>query len=274
MNNPNSATPLAGAFVSYDANESVIQQRGSPVRRGRPDATNRRPSFSPPVDMPCGAVNRLADLHDLMSSSPVTWVFAGDSITQGALYTEGWRSFTEHFAERVRWEMRRFADVVINTGVVGGNSTDLLANLEAQALRFRPDVVLILIGMNEAVTGSAGHFAFRKNMYEIVGQIREAEAIPVLQTPNTVYQPFAELWKDLPAYVDIIREVAQESGSPLVDHWQHWQQAKPDPAARLLWLQDQSIHPNVYGHREMARLVCRALGIFDSASLTCRLESP
>jgi lysophospholipase L1-like esterase len=210
----------------------------------------------------------------LSEAASTTWVFTGDSITHGALYTEGWRSYPEHFAERVRWELRRFQDVVINTGVIGEGSARLLANLDARVLRFRPDVALVMIGMNNAVSGIAGRPQFRDNLYEIVGRIREAETIPVLQTPNTIFEPNARRWSDLPAYVDIIREVARETSSALVDHWQHWREAKPDPAQVLDWLQDQSIHPNVYGHRALARHLCRALGIFDPASLTCRLAVP
>src|SRR6185369_2185909 len=80
--------------------------------------------------------------HLLRGTQPTTWVFTGDSITHGALFTEGWRSFPEHFAERVRWELRRFHDVVINTGVCGERSGGLLANLESRMLRFHPDVAL------------------------------------------------------------------------------------------------------------------------------------
>ncbi len=131
-----------------------------------------------------------------------------------------------------------------------------------------------MIGMNNAVSGVAGRSQFRENLYEIVGRIREGETIPVLQTPNTVFEPNARRWSDLPAYVEIIREVARETSSALVDHWQHWREVKPDPAQTLEWLQDQSIHPNVYGHRALSPHPCRALGIFDPASLTCRLTVP
>jgi hypothetical protein len=46
----------------------------------------------------------------LTGTEPVTWLFTGDSITHGALHTMGWRSYPEHFAERVRWELRRMRD--------------------------------------------------------------------------------------------------------------------------------------------------------------------
>ena len=97
------------------------------------------------LEPPAHASQALGFISGLVAGTqPVTWVFAGDSITHGALYTEGWRSFPEHFAERIRWELRRSQDVVINTGVFGEKSAGLLANLEARALRFLPDTDSIL----------------------------------------------------------------------------------------------------------------------------------
>jgi len=208
----------------------------------------------------------------LAGASPVTWVFAGDSITHGALYTEGWRCFSEQFTERVRWELRRLYDVVINTGVVGETSTGMLANLQSRVLRFCPEVVLVLIGVNDALAGPDGQSLFRDNLHEIVRQIRQVGGFAILQTPNAVYPQHSRFLRNLPAYVAVIRDVAHESQTMLVDHFRHWQQAKPEPDQLLGWLQDQSMHPNVYGHREMARLIYRRLGIFDPKSLSCRLD--
>lgn len=248
------------------------------LQTARTKRASRRAAEKPaaaPIAVPESAADDLAFIAGLLKGTPAaTWVFTGDSITHGALYTEGWRSFPEHFAERVRWELRRVQDVVINTGVVGERTGGLLANLESRVLRFHPEVVMLLIGMNDALSGPEGRTEFRNNLLEIVGRLREAGAVTVLQTPNTVYERYASQWVDLPAYVDIIREMAHETGSPLVDHWQHWKESKPEQAQLVAWLQDQSIHPNVYGHREMARHICRALGIYDRRSLTCRLEAP
>lgn len=212
--------------------------------------------------------------HLVRGPVPVTWVFTGDSITHGALFTEGWRSFVEHFSERIRWELRRFDDVVINTGACGESITGLQQRLEQRVLRFRPDVVLILFGMNDSLAGPAGRQAFRSGLEDVTSRIRVSGAIPVLQTPNRVYFPYAASRRDLPAYVEIVRDVAVRNEVPLIDHWRHWETIKPNPLAHLDWLQDQSIHPNHFGHREMARLICTAFDIFDPASLTCRYNSP
>src|SRR4029077_19894017 len=67
---------------------------------------------------PPAAEAGLAGIKQLLAGKrPLTWVFTGDSITHGALHTLGWRSYPEHFAERVRWEQRRMRHVGIHTGI-------------------------------------------------------------------------------------------------------------------------------------------------------------
>ena len=55
----------------------------------------------------------------IANKEPIIWVFIGASVTQGALHTYGWKSYVEHFQERIRTEMRRMTDIVINSGISG-----------------------------------------------------------------------------------------------------------------------------------------------------------
>jgi lysophospholipase L1-like esterase len=217
----------------------------------------------------------LAGIKKLLAGmAALTWVFTGDSITHGALHTLGWRSYPEHFAERVRWELHRMRDVVINTGISGENAGGLLADIEWRVLRFDPAVVSIMIGMNDAAGGASGRDPFRQNLTSLVEKVRENGAIPLLNTPNTIYEKNVDNRADLPAFAQIVREVAATTHCGLVDHWAHWQQAKPNQEDLLPWLEDQRLHPGVYGHREFAKLIFRDLGIFDETSPTCLLEVP
>lgn len=217
----------------------------------------------------------LAAIRDLLAGqAPLTWVFTGDSITHGALHTLGWRSYPEHFAERVRWELRRMRDIVINSGISGERTGGLLADLEWRVLRFQPSVVLIMIGMNDCTAGPDGHESFRRDLKSLVERARDAGALPILNTPNTVYTANASGRADLPAYAEIVRAVAGEEHVALVDHWNYWQAAKPNQEDLLPWIEDKSIHPGVYGHRAFARLIFKELGIHDENSPTCKLEVP
>lgn len=254
-----------GAVALTFASRAVSASRASAAEQAA--ASPQRPLVDPK-----SGVDGIQQL--LKSPEPLTWVLTGDSITHGALHTKGWRSYPEHFAERVRWEMRRVRDVVINTGISGDRTGGLLKDMQWRALRFQPDVVSVMLGMNDCTAGAAGRDTFRTNLLAIVEKTLGAGAIPLLHAPNTIYVKNAGGRADLEAYAEIVRQVADSQKVALVDHWQHWQKTKPDQEALLPWLEDRSIHPGVYGHREMAKLTFRVLGIYDEQSPTCQLEVP
>ncbi|MGH8881558.1 MAG: SGNH/GDSL hydrolase family protein, partial [Stackebrandtia sp.] len=106
-----------------------------------------------------------AEIHRLLSGEePITWVFTGDSITQGAFFTNGWRHYVQHFEERVRWELLRKWDFVINTGVSAERSEHILADYHNRVTRFVPAIVSLMIGTNDATSGPAGREAFRSHV--------------------------------------------------------------------------------------------------------------
>jgi lysophospholipase L1-like esterase len=213
-------------------------------------------------------------IKDLLSGSAhLTWVFTGDSITHGALHTMGWRSYPEHFAERVRWELQRLQDVVINTGISGDRMSRLLQNDDWRVWRFQPDVVSLMMGMNDCVDGPRGRFEYRRNLATFLKGAEQHRAKLLLHAPNPIIFAANARRHDLPAYVDELRGFAHDHGLPLIDHYQYWLGAhKPDDLVYLL--NDGAIHPNQYGHIEMAKLMFQKLGIFDPESRTCRLFVP
>ena len=211
----------------------------------------------------------------LKADKPLTWVFTGDSITQGALHTYGWRSYPEHFSERIRFEMRRGLDYVINTGISGDTSAKLLSQFERRIGFFKPDVVFIMIGTNDAAQGISGLESYKVNLIKLVKQVRQAGGIPILNTPNPILQESGsgKMRTSLLEYVQGIRDIARQEKVLLIDHWRHWETEKPDSDAMIRWLADSS-HPNHYGHLEMAKEIFRALGVFDPDSNTCKLFVP
>jgi len=202
---------------------------------------------------------------------PVTWLITGDSITHGALHTHGWRSYPEHFAERVRWELRRVRDVVINTGISGDTAPGLLKDIDHRVLRFRPTVVSIMMGMNDATAGPAGRERFVSAYNAVIDRVRaETGALILLHTPNPI-TPAATRRQDLPAYAARVREIARERSTALVDHDKAWRE-RGTPLNYLL--NDGTIHPNHHGHALFAHTMCIALGIHDPNSPTGRLYIP
>jgi lysophospholipase L1-like esterase len=209
----------------------------------------------------------------LAGNAPLKYVFAGDSIAQGALHTMGWRDYTQLFAERVRFEMSRRQDVVINTAVSGWRIGDVAAGIDWGVLQFRPQVVSIAVGTNDCVDGEAGLVAFRATLDSVIDRVRDgAGAAVMLHTPPRLLPLDESRWSNLHLYVEQIRELAEAKKAALMDHYAEWSDAA-DGGVPLHWLGD-AIHPNEYGHRAMARLMFRTLGIWDSASDVCRLYIP
>ncbi|MEO8127364.1 MAG: SGNH/GDSL hydrolase family protein [Bryobacteraceae bacterium] len=212
----------------------------------------------------------------LQGKEPLTWVFTGDSITHGALHTMGWRSYVEIFAERVRFELRRSRDIVINTGISGNRMTGLVPDAEWRVYRFQPQVVSLMMGMNDCVAGPAGRETYRAELTKFLAMLIERKSLLLLHTPNpiVIIDPAKELRKDLPAYVDILRKFASDNAVPLIDHYQQWQETRKDLYSMIYVLNDANIHPNHFGHILLANLLFEKLGIFDPASRVCRMFIP
>ena len=207
----------------------------------------------------------------LESKTPTVWVFTGNSITQGALHTYGQRAFPEIFAERVRWEMRRGMDVVINTAISGNTSQNILDDFKLRVARFHPDVIILMIGTNDAGRLSIQHF--ENNLIQLVKEIRAIDAIPVLLTPNPIIISRDSGRKDLEQYVIKTREISKKNQVILVDNWTIWNtelQEKYQGEA-LTKLLDDPFHPNGLGHQELAISLFKALFIFDENSPSCRI---
>ena len=205
------------------------------------------------------------------ADQPLLWVITGDSITQGAKWLGRERAYPEILQERVRWELKRRRDLFINSAISGEKTVGLLADFEWRVLRFRPDVVSIMIGMNNATFGPAGREGFESDLREMLARIRAGGAIPILHRTNPIdgENPGSTSRADLPAYNDVIHQVAQSTKTILVDHWSHWRKEKNTAIALREWLADP-IHPNAAGHRQFAIELFRSLGCYDATAPSCQ----
>jgi len=206
--------------------------------------------------------------HLVRSPGGLTWIFAGDSISMGACHTQGHRSFAEFFSERLRWELGRQMDVVINTSVAGETARGLLHNLDHRVLRFPANVASLLIGLNDARAPGADLSEFHDTLEQIIQVLRDREIIPLLQTPNRVHR--SEDVESLEPYVNTMRDLAAGYGLACIDHWAHWAIAAGHRPVLQSWLDGDGVHPNRRGHREMAKLIFAQLDILDSTSPSCR----
>ena len=209
----------------------------------------------------------------LQAEQPNVWLFYGDSITHGALHTNGHRDYPELFEERVRFELGRRMDIIINTAISGNNTNALLDSFDWRVARFQPHVVFIMIGMNDCNQGcNITVEQFKQNLHTIKEKLDTIGAMPVLQTTCPILPgstPGREPYFD--DYMDAVRRAAEQLDVPLVDHTAYWR----EQSDRLYYWMSNAFHPNEYGHRAFARTLFRDLGIDDpESSKTCQLFIP
>ncbi len=205
----------------------------------------------------------LGRLHRLLQSpKPITWVFTGDSVTQGAKWAGDYRPYPDIVSERIRWELKRSRDIVVNTAISGSRARDILHDFNWRVAHLHPDVVSLMVGMNDCVGGKQQEESFQANLEELVRRIRLIGAIPVLHTTNTTLHDKDRT--DLPRYNIIIRRVAVSESVILVDNWSQWQENRTSGNLNA-WL-GNSIHPNGLGHIQIAQEMLRTLEIFDATS--------
>ena len=207
----------------------------------------------------------------LRDKDPIKWLFYGDSITQGSYHTQGHRDYTELFSERIRFEMGRRLDVIINTAVSGDTSYDLINRFEWSVAQFDPHVVFIMVGINDCCDDNPIPFHdFRNNLIKLIDDIKKADGLPILQTPCGLLIKSCKLQKRFQEMVGIIRYIGESKNIPLIDHATYWEK-NPDKAK--LWMNDET-HPNKYGHRVLANYLFKSLAIDSSAYASSNLFFP
>ena len=199
----------------------------------------------------------------LESEKPAKWLFCGDSITHGVYHTFGMHDYVQIFEARVRWELKRYTDIVIRTATTNWTTQSILDNIEWCILQFQPDVVSLMIGMNDANCLTLDQFI--DNYHQILDIIKsKTKSEIIIHTPNTII-PNSDTRREqeLPAIVEEIRAIGKEYNLMVIDHYAEYSKARTDdPRRTYSWMSD-SIHPNVMGHKAFARLIFKELNIWD-----------
>ncbi|WP_415319535.1 SGNH/GDSL hydrolase family protein [Clostridium perfringens] len=199
-------------------------------------------------------------------------VFTGDSITHGPLHTKGYRSYTEHFRERLKEKFKNENIMVFNTGVSGATTRDIIRDFHICVNIYDPDVVFIMLGMNDSSNQIVPLEEYRSNILELINKVREIGAIPIIQTSNIIKMDLSR--KSLKFYMDIVRAVARENNVMLIDHYSHWEELEKENSNIKNELLNDLIHPNEKGHLEIVKFIFKELDIFEEDSYTCNLSYP
>lgn len=192
-----------------------------------------------------------------------TVVFFGDSITDA-----GRREDPDRLGDGY---VRLLADqlsgiTVINAGIGGNRATDLQARLDDDVLAHRPDLVSIMIGINDTWRkldhdDPTSTEAYEASYRDLLTRITATGARVILLEPFVlpVTEEQATSWRDdLDPKIDAVRRMAAEFAVPLVqlDVELNRLAAQLGSAA----LAGDGVHPSPRGHAEIARLWLETAG--------------
>ncbi|MGT2971696.1 sialidase domain-containing protein [Streptococcus azizii] len=208
------------------------------------------------------------DIQDkLAGTKPLTWLFMGDSITHGALWTKGYDSVPQLFEKYLLQDLHRENDVVINTAVSGATSEDTVRRLESRLEQYQPDVVVVMLGANDSLTVTPEKF--KENLQTIVNRAKLKNASVIFRTPTPT--KITARSANLPALIEKMREVAEENRILLVDQYTPLNDLLT--STPYLWepkytymADSPALHPGANGQAYLNSLLIGAIGNVPYAS--------
>jgi lysophospholipase L1-like esterase len=142
--------------------------------------------------------------NDLYGASPATIAFLGDSVTQGCfeLFESG-RAIDTVFENKNAYSTRLSEILhvffpkshinVINCGISGDNAQNGLSRLERDVLPFKPDLVVVSYGLNDAGKGEAGLEAYTSALDGIFKKVKASGAECIFMTENAMNTHVSDL---------------------------------------------------------------------------------
>jgi len=152
-------------------------------------------------------------------------------------------------------------------GIGGHKSNQMLARLEKDVLRHKPDWMTLSCGVNDVWHGPRGVDlkSYKKNITEIVKHAQAAGVKVVLLTSTMIKEDQSnDLNQKLMPYNEFIKELAKEKKCLLADLNADMQAALktfPPDAPKGKQLTSDGVHMNKAGNIMMARGVAKAFGL-------------
>lgn len=156
---------------------------------------------------------------------------------------------------------------IINKGISGNRTPDILKRMQNDHLDLKPDVVTILIGINEVLRyfdspgiKQVGCEEYSKNLDEILEKLKTSARKIFVLTPFLVKKNDGHvMYEIVQGYRDIASRAAKKAGVELINLQTAFDKYL-DKAEPELYSQD-SVHPTICGHMVIAKELINAFGM-------------
>ena len=197
-------------------------------------------------------------------------VFQGDSITDAGRDRDDVHNlgggYPLYAASAIREQTPEIDFEFINKGISGNRTSQLFDRFYSDALAFEPDIISILIGINDIWHRyGSGKVAttdaqFELNYRSILERIRrESNAKIMILAPFLLdKEPFEGMRADLERMLPVVRQLADEYADvfvPLDKYFEEALKTQPEP----LYYSADGVHPNDNGRAFIGKLYAEAI---------------
>ncbi|MFD0673415.1 SGNH/GDSL hydrolase family protein [Cohnella sp. GCM10027633] len=197
-----------------------------------------------------------------------TVLFQGDSITDAGRSRDGFanrglgQGYANLIAGRVGMSQAEAGHSFLNRGIGGNRVSDVYARWNEDAINLRPDVISLLIGVNDAwrtvhklPEGASDRFEriYRHLLEETKETMPDAALVlcePFVLPVGMVAEAWDEWRSILDRYGAVVRALAGEYGASFVSLQEPFDKAT-ERAEADYWLPD-GVHPSAAGHELIA----------------------
>ena len=231
---------LANVFVNYNARE-IAEADVFPIGAPLPAPTRE--------DLAKKASRVPKARQKLESGGKLRIGFWGDSVTCGGDASRPERRFPDGFVLELRKKYPNAQIEFFNAGIGGSNTRGRLANLHADVIEKKPDLVIIEFVNDMGFPRSL----MRKHYYDAIGQVRAIGGEVILITPHFTMPSmmrFGTVWDaDSRPACQALREIAAEKQVGLADAARAWQHLCKRGIPYTTLLHNGINHPDDRGHR-------------------------
>ena len=206
-------------------------------------------------------------------------VCLGDSITQGGEGPGGYVWLFRHYLTALYPDQNM---EVLNAGISGHKSTDMLARFQRDVLDKKPDMVTISVGVNDVWHGFYDNHPmgdgpkgiplddYRKNVEEMVTMAEKANVKVVILSTTVIHEDLENRENaKLVGYNGALHDLARKHKALFVDYQKPFQALiktyRSQTGARDLLLTGDGVHMNPLGNKVMAYTLLSGLGITPEA---------
>lgn len=204
----------------------------------------------------------------LEGEEPLTWLFMGDSITHGALWTFGYKDYVELIDQYARETFNRKEDIFINTAVSGATILSTLNRIEHRLEAYEPDIISVKLGANDVVSFTPAEY--KENLETLLQHLYKKNALIVLATPTPSNIGGVENER-MKEYLSVLEEVVSNHPDVLfVNHYSELQaflDARPEGWKKKYTIYtDERLHLGANGQLYMFHNYLKHLHLIKEAS--------